>query len=748
MAVVCPGMNCGKTFKDNRAFKTHWWQKHKGEELPEEHKIETEHQQKQTRKLKNRMKRANITNDDYSEFQFVKPHDNDNTKYVCLLCEPNKVLGKRSAPTHILDQHKDKVSGDDFENWCLCLDARAVKNSPHANGAFELKYKAYLDKQAKQAQQSADPPQPQEAAAAGPIPVEEELDAVMEEKFQAWATKFGYVHQDSIIAAPAPMDRREKQPPHSGATNHPQQPSTEQERQPPRQVASQPARSSNWVDPSRQPPQQVQVNPDDQAADEASQLVPVRMLKPPGQIQQQGSTQVAVNAANVVKHMFDRLAEIQGSVGIQEPKCVKQKLVVTEEAKNFKMNDDWAQKRRHQWPFETKEWKDSGFKTYLMANVKSTEDRQRRNTVDGHLVALGRFKALFEVAGAPDEEIDEKAFMVNLMISGGLEEILPLDCFSPQLTWTDETLTACEFLKAYTKRHYHHNKDSGSKDKLDEWTSHGIAALRRKISSRKERSTQAHKEREYERLDAAATPEEAAKAVFEAMILLECIAAEYKGKDRTPPATRLRSHQLLAFIVNFNGFAGRPREWTTFQQQECLKQLDQNKTFLKMTDFKTSAKFDTVAKGLFPSTIQAILCHQTIPSVDGKAERLLLQPTPDEFKLSHKGKSGGDRYVKIDDCLVRVNEMLLAGTASLNPTNLRKRIHTRCSNGQESEDFQFLCLVDTHSVPVAASHYDLSNARPSDLAEKSRKLFVKYLGMPVRWIFSIKVVSMRSGFFV
>jgi hypothetical protein len=458
-----------------------------------------------------------------------------------------------------------------------------------------------------------------------------------------------------------------------------------------------------------------------------------------------GSTQQMQAQAvfGAFQEMLKRFDSLDSKVGPQESKVREQTIVLREETKAWKRPENWNEVARHNWFLAEDEWKDPEFRTWLQS--RSVSDKASSATCGNSaksdtMRGLARFKGMFKTD--TDEPIDEAGFLVNLVRSRTMLTLMSTEAFSDDLDFTNKALRVMGQLRQYQWEKFRHERDDRSIEYLELLTESSMKVLRRGVGKHKKTAEARKLHYDYLKIDDFASPEKTKIAVRNAMIDLELIVQSYQDQDTMPASTRLRATQLALFIIYYNGFGGRPMEWQKLKRNSCLKQLLQHPDMIEMSDFKTSSTYIVVAKGIAEGTYDAIVAFASLPSSDGKEEELLFPPTPLELKMTHKlnpaeeveGESANDqRYCQVAKSLARAVNLVLKGHDALSPTNLRKQLHTKTGNEEVSEDFKLLCRLDTHSVQVANSNYDMARVRSTDLAKRGQKLFFKYMGEPVAY---------------
>ena len=430
----------------------------------------------------------------------------------------------------------------------------------------------------------------------------------------------------------------------------------------------------------------------------------------------------ALGAVRAFQYVVSKIDALDAKVSEKPPGVKEQTLKVRDEVKKYQKSKEWDSLLRHDWPFTETELVDEDFKKWLKGHC------QDDSTYSGHIRALQRFKGMLETDNG--EEIDEMGMLVNAVRSKVFEELMILDAFAADLSYTSKALTAIGKLRKYQRPIFLESNDAAALRYLELLTESKIQDLRKQVSGERKAAGGRKGLRDWEIIDAAASPELTKKAIKNSMIDLELITQRYQHATTMPASVRMRASQLCFFIVSMNGFAGRPKEWMTLPKQDYLRQLSEHAEYLAMTDFKTKAKFVVVGKGMFPGTVQALLAFASLPTVDGNDATLLFTPTPMEHKRSHQDGGGSD-YLNGSDLVGRGHQMYLSGYPVQTMTILRKKICTRTSGGKVSEDFAVLAYIDTHSEVTALGSYDLTKLRPRELGEKGRHLFQKYCFAPV-----------------
>jgi hypothetical protein len=439
-----------------------------------------------------------------------------------------------------------------------------------------------------------------------------------------------------------------------------------------------------------------------------------------------------------VRQFGKKLEEVKKLVTPKPSTCSDQKLKVRDIVKEWKVSTGGVECLRNRWPFPHESWQDENFQKYL-----ETRCMMKKSGAEGVMVQMGRLKAMFDVElddtcllsdAGTSPEICEKSFLVNLVRSRAIEELLDLPAFSPNLSSTHKFITCIKHLQKYLSTQFFDLEDVVSMTFMTRLVDHSLHLHTKNCNVTKKVHLKAKLRRDAEKKNDAAPSAITSAAVIQAMIDLALIVDKYNNLRTMPARERVAATALILFIIYNNGLAGRPMEWSTFPRADALEQLAKHPTWVKMSQFKTAKFYGEVGKAIAPGTLQAIKAFATLPTVDGNANDLLFPVTPEASKITWRHrKRKGVHTIGVNNALRAGFRKYLPGYPLLSPTNLRKMIMSKTRTNELSFDWQVLSLLDTHSEQVALSHYDLSQMNPEELAKQGQRLFLKYMTTPAEW---------------
>jgi len=359
--------------------------------------------------------------------------------------------------------------------------------------------------------------------------------------------------------------------------------------------------------------------------------------------------------------------------------------------------------------------------------------RQQRNlkqkTITPAIANLRRFFKLLDIEEGHTP--DEAGVLVALYEDNLWTEMLETKIMSPVWSWTRKIVGAlvhwCNFMVMDCER----KGQWGTKESITA-LGHLLIGWTKQCSKEHKTHNRARYRFDADRIANMADDTVLKEAVRQAMIDLQRLAAECRGRARLPAGVLGRANVIIVGIIWLNGWAGRSGEWQEMESADVREQLAKGLDYLICPNHKTSDEYGEAVKHLSPGTLEAVKVYLELTATPReKSSPLFLQPVK------------GD-HVSISSCLRQFGKRRLPDTQPPAVNLVRKKFHEAAiTSFAPTETLEMLKQVDKHSVEVA--HKTYSTLQFGKEARMCAAVFVAVMGEPVEWPTELAMLEDAPG---